>query len=540
MKNVIMKWKDDLIKVPEKPGVYIFYNKQGEVIYVGKATSLKDRLSSYISLKNVEFPKDEMLRNSIESFDYIMTSSPEEALLLESNLIKKYKPKFNVRLKDDKSYPYLKIVMDEYPYIQITRKLKKDNSIYFGPFVDVKSLRRVVSLGRKLFKIRRCEKKLPDKKCIYYDLGECSAPCINNISKENYLKSVNDFILLIKNSYKKLKDSLLKDMQKSVNNLNFEKAAITRDIIRSIDKVFYNQRVITTQNKSFDVVYLYKEKNLNLIEFMEIRGGRLVFEKPYELVGEGSESEILISFISEYYSKKIDIPDTIFINYKLENDYELLTFLKEKFKKNLKLKIPKSGFEKDILKLAEENAKEHFQKIYFSKDKETLKEIKELLNLQKVPEYIEGYDISNISGKYAVGSLVVFYNGKEKKEYYRKFKINLTHKPDDYAMLKEVFIRRFLHKNDKEFPWEPDLILIDGGRGQLNVALKVKEELNLPCKFIALAKEFETLFYEDFDKEIILPKDSNVLQLFQRVRDEAHRLAKSYYKKLHKKDIIEH
>jgi len=262
MKNVIMKWKDDLIKVPEKSGVYIFYNEKGEVIYVGKATSLKDRLSSYINLKNVVFPKDEILRNNIKSFDYIMTSSPEEALLLESNLIKKYKPKFNIRLKDDKSYPYLKIVMDEYPYIQITRKLKKDNSIYFGPFVDVKSLRRVVSLGRKLFKIRRCEKKLPDKKCIYYDLGECSAPCINNISKENYLKSVNDFILLIKNSYKKLKDSLLKDMQKNVNNLNFEKAAITRDIIRSIDKVFYNQRVITTQNKSFDVVYLYKEKNL--------------------------------------------------------------------------------------------------------------------------------------------------------------------------------------------------------------------------------------------------------------------------------------
>jgi excinuclease ABC subunit C len=539
MKKVIMKWKDDLDKVPEKSGVYIFYNDKGEVIYVGKATSLKDRLNSYINPENVEFPKDAILRKKINLFDYIVTSSPEEALLLESNLIKKYKPKFNVRLKDDKSYPYLKIIMDEFPYIQITRKLKKDNSLYFGPFVDVKSLRKVVSLGRKIFKIRRCEKKLPNKKCIYYDLGECSAPCIKKISKENYLKSINDFILLIKNNYKKLRESLLKDMQKNVNNLNFERAAILRDTIKSIDRVFYNQRVITTQDKSFDVVYLYKENEFNLIEFMEIRNGRLVFEKSYELIGEGSESEILSSFISEYYSKKVDIQNTIFVNYKLNNNDEILTFLKEKFKKNLKIKIPKSGFEKDILKLAEENAKEHFQKIYYYREIETIKEIKELLNLKKVPDYIEGYDISNISGKYAVGSLVVFYKGKEKKEYYRKFKIKLTHKPDDYAMLKEVFLRRFLHINDKDFPWEPDLVLIDGGKGQLNIALKVKKELNIPYKFIALAKEFETLFYEDFKDEIVLPKDSKILQLFQRIRDEAHRFAKAYYKKLHKKNLIE-
>lgn len=534
-----MKWKEDLNKVPEKPGAYIFFNKEGEVIYVGKASSLKDRLSSYINIKKIYFPKDALLRKNIDSFEYILTHSPEEALLLESNLIKKYKPKFNVRLKDDKSYPYLKIVMDDFPYVKITRKLKKDNSFYFGPFVDVKSLRKVVSLGKKIFKIRRCEKKLPNKKCIYYDLGECSAPCIKKISKESYLKSINDFILLIKNNYEKLRESLLREMQKNVKKLNFERAAILRDTIKSIDRVFYNQRVITTQNKSFDVIYLYKENELNLIEFMEVRGGRLVFEKFYEIVGDGDESEILSSFISEFYSKKIDIQDTIYINYKLRNKNEILTFLKEKFKKNLKIKIPKNGFENDVLKLAEENAKDHFQKIYFYKEKETIKEIKELFNLKKTPEYIEGYDISNIFGNYGVGSLVVFYQGKEKKDYYRKFKIKLTKKPNDYAMLKEVLNRRFLHKNDKEFPWEPDLILIDGGKGQLNVALKVKKELNIPYKFIALAKEYEVLFFEDFDDEIVLPKDSKILQLFQKIRDEAHRFAKAYYKKLHKKNIIE-
>lgn len=539
MKNVIMKWKDDLDKVPDKPGVYIFFDKKGEVIYVGKATSLKDRLNSYVNLTNVEFFKDAILRKNINSFDYILTLSPEEALLLESNLIKKYKPKFNVRLKDDKSYPYLKIIMDYFPYIQITRKLKKDNSLYFGPFVDVKSLKKVVSLGKKIFKIRRCEKKLPDKKCIYYDLGECSAPCIKKISEENYLKSINDFILLIKNNYKKLRASLLKEMQNYVKKLNYEKAAIIRDNIKSIDKVFFSQRVITTQNKSFDVVYLYKEKEFNLIEFMEVRDGRLVFEKFYELVGDGDESEIISSFISEFYSKKVEIQNIIYINYKLRNESEILTFLKEKFKKNLKIKIPKKGFEKDVLKLAEENAKEHFQKIYYYKENKILKEIKELLNLKKIPNYIEGYDISNISGKYAAGSLVVFYQGKEKKDYYRKFKIKLSDKPNDYAMLKEVFLRRFLHKNDKEFPWIPDLIIIDGGKGQLNLALKVKKELNIPYKFIALAKELEILYYEDFKDEIILPNNSKILQLFQRIRDEAHRFAKAYYKKLHEKNIIE-
>lgn len=534
-----MKWKEDIDKIPAKPGVYLFYDEKGEVIYIGKATSLKDRLRSYVDQKNVDFPKDLVLRKTINSFDYIITSSPEEALLLESNLIKKYKPKFNIRLKDDKSYPYLKIKMDDFPYVQVTRSLKKDNSLYFGPFVDVKSLRRVVSLGRKIFKLRRCENKLPNKKCIYYDLGECSAPCIKNISKEDYLKSVKDFILLIKNDYKKLRESLLKDLQENVKSLNYEKAIILRDTIKAIDRVFYHQRVVTNENKSFDIVYLYKEDSLNLIEYMEIRNGRLIFEKPYELIGEGDESQILSSFISEIYSKKVDIQDTIFVNYKLRVNDELLTFLKEKFKKEIKIEVPKRGFEKDILKLAEENAKEHFKKIYFSKEREVLKEIKELLNLPEVPEYVEGYDISNISGKYAVGSLVVFYKGKEKKDYYRRFKIKFTPGPDDYGMLREVFLRRFFHKNDKKFPWNPDLILIDGGKGQLNIALKVKNELNLPYKFISIAKEFETLYYEDFENEINLPKNSEVLKFFQRVRDEAHRFAKSYYQKLHKKGVTE-
>ncbi|MBC7195197.1 MAG: GIY-YIG nuclease family protein, partial [Caldisericia bacterium] len=233
-----MKWPEDLKKVPEKAGVYIFYNESNEVIYIGKATSLKDRLRSYLDTKSALFPKDRILRESIKYFDYVITSSPSEALLLEYNLIKKHKPKYNIRLKDDKSYPYLKIVMDEFPYIEIKRGLKNDNALYFGPFVDVKSLRRVVTLGRKIFKLRRCTKKLPKKKCIYYDLGECSAPCIEKISKEDYLKQVKDFILFIKSDYKKLKESLLNKMNEYVKKLEFEKAAVVRDAIKSIDKVF--------------------------------------------------------------------------------------------------------------------------------------------------------------------------------------------------------------------------------------------------------------------------------------------------------------
>lgn len=534
-----MKWPDDIKKVPQSPGVYIFYNENNDVIYVGKATSLKERLRSYLDTKSVIFPKDKILRESIFNFDYIVTSSPSEALLLEANLIKKHKPKFNIRLKDDKSYPYLKIVMDDFPYIEIKRGLKNDNALYFGPFVDVKSLRKVVYLGRKIFKLRRCIKKLPNKKCIYFDIGECSAPCIGNISKEDYQKRVKEFILFIKGDYKKLKDSLIIEMNDLVKKLQFEKAIVLRDSIKAIDKVFYSQRVLTNEDVSFDVIYLIKEENRVLIEYLEIRNGRLIFEKPYEIVGDSDTKEIISTFISLYYSRKVEAPDVIIVNYNLSKKDEIKKFLKEKFKKDISIRLPKSDFEKSVIELAGENAKEHLIKLISPKRDETLEKIKELLKLKKIPEYIEGYDVSNIMGKYSVGSLVVFYNGNPKKEFYRKFKIKFTKGPDDYGMLKEVFLRRFSHINDKNFSWEPDLILIDGGKGQLNIALKIKRELNIPYKFISIAKENEILYYEDFDDEIVLPKNSDVLQLFQRIRDEAHRFAKNYFEKLLRKGELE-
>jgi excinuclease ABC subunit C len=530
-----MKWPDGIKDVPESSGVYIFYNDKNEVIYVGKATSLKDRLRSYLDIKNAIFPKDKLLRESIKSFDYIITSSPSEALLLEYNLIKKHKPKYNIRLKDDKSYPYLKIVMDEFPYIEIKRGLKNDNALYFGPYVDVKSLRRVVSLGRRIFKLRRCTKKLPKKKCIYYDLGECSAPCIGNVSKEDYLKLVKDFILFIKSDYKKLKESLINEMNEKVKKLEFEKAAVLRDAIKSIDRVFYSQRVLTNDDITFDTIYLLKESDKVLIEYLEIRNGRLVFEKPYELIGDSDPKEIISTFVSLYYSKKVEIPDLIISNYNLSKKDEINKFLKEKFNKDIKIRLPKSEFEKKVIELAKENAIEHIKKVLYPQNEKVLLKIKELLNLKKIPEYIEGYDISNIMGDYAVGSLVVFHNGIPEKSLYRKFKIKYTKGPDDYSMLKEVFLRRFSHLKDSKFNWEPDLILVDGGKGQLNVALKVKRDLNLPYKFISIAKENEILYYEDYDNEIVLPKNSEVLHIFQRIRDEAHRFAKSYFKKLLRK-----
>ncbi|MCX8094634.1 MAG: excinuclease ABC subunit UvrC [Caldisericia bacterium] len=527
-----MKWPEDLIKVPEGSGVYIFYNEKNEVIYVGKATSLKERLRSYLDTKNIVFPKDKILRESICYFDYIITSSPSEALLLEANLIKKHKPKYNIRLKDDKSYPYLKIVMDDFPYIEIKRGLKNDNALYFGPFVDVKSLRRVASLGRKIFKLRKCVKKLPKKKCIYFDIGECSGPCIGNITKEDYQKSVKDFILFIKSDYKKLKDSLISQMDSYVKKLQFEKAATIRDTIKAIDKVFYSQRVLTNENISFDTIYLLKENENILIEYLEIRNGRVVFEKPYEMIGDSDPKEIISTFISLYYSRKVEIPDLIITNYNLSKKDEIKKFLKEKANKEINIRLAKSEFEKSVIELAKENAIEHLNKILYPIKEKTLNKIKDLFGLKKIPEYIEGYDISNIMGQYAVGSLVVFHNGLPKKEYYRKFKIKFTKGPDDYGMLKEVFLRRFSHVGDKKFSWEPDLILIDGGRGQLNVAVKIKRELNLKYKFISIAKENEIIYFEDFENEIILPKNSDVLHLFQKIRDEAHRFAKSYFEKL--------
>lgn len=528
-------WKEKLKKVPDKPGVYIFYNELKEVIYVGKATSLKERMRSYTSDSGVIFPKDRLLREHIHDFDFIVTSSPSEALILEANLIKKYKPRFNVRLKDDKSYPYLKIVKDDFPYVVITRKLKDDGSIYFGPYTNVKALRRVLRLSRKLFPLRRCKGKLPKKKCIYYDVGECAGPCIGKVDKEEYQRIVKDFIYFIQGRVGKLKRSLEKEMKTYAKRLEFEKAAIIRDRISSIEKVFYTQRVLTDKNISFDVVFLFSRDEKPIIEYMEVREGRLTFEKAFEMSGNPEREDTVSSFISLIYSKKITSPSEIITNVNLQGRKELEAFLEEKFGHKVSIKVPKRGFKRKILSLAEENAEEHWKEIFIPTEKEVLLKVKELLNLNKIPEYIEGYDISNISGMDAVGSLVVFHMGRRKKEYYRRFKIKFTKGPDDYAMMMEVLKRRFLHKEDKKFPWKPDLILIDGGKGQLSVALKVKRALNLPFKFISIAKKEEILFYEDFSDPIILPKDSKILHLFQRVRDEAHRFAKSYFELLHTK-----
>lgn len=528
-------WREKLKKVPDKPGVYIFYNEVKEVIYVGKATSLRERMRSYTSESGVVFPKDRLLRKSIHDFEFIVTSSPSEALLLEANLIKKYKPRFNVRLKDDKSYPYLKIVKDEFPYVIVTRKLKDDGSLYFGPYTNVKALRRVLSISRKLFPLRRCKGKLPKKKCIYYDVGECSGPCIDKIDREDYQKIVKDFIYFIQGRVGKLKNSLKREMEMAVKKLEFEKAAILRDRIESIEKVFYKQRVLLNKNISFDVVFLFVKDEKPLIEYMEVREGRLTFEKSFEITDSKDRGEIVSSFISQIYSKRVDAPYEIITNVRIREKDELEMFLKVKFGHNVKIRLPKRGFKREVLSLAEENAEEHWKETFIPTKKETLIKVKELLGLKRIPEYIEGYDISNISGVDAVGSLVVFHMGKEKKEYYRRFKIKFTKGPDDYAMMMEVLKRRFLHIKDERFPWEPDLILIDGGKGQLSVALKVKKALKLPYKFISIAKKEEILFFEDFSKPLILPKDSRVLHLFQRIRDEAHRFAKAYFELLHRK-----
>lgn len=327
-------------------------------------------------------------------------------------------------------------------------------------------------------------------------------------------------------------------MNENVKKLQFEKAAVLRDTINAIDKVFYSQRVLTNEDISFDTLYLIKEDDKVLIEYLEIRNGRVVFEKPFEMIGDSDPREIVSTFISLFYSRKVEIPDLIITNYNLSKKDDIKNFLKEKFNKEINIRLPKSDFEKSVIELANENAKEHLRKIILPIKNNTLNKIREILNLNKTPEYIEGYDISNIKGQYAVGSLVVFQNGLPKKEFYRKFKIKFTKGPDDYGMLKEVFLRRFSHVKDEKFNWEPDLVLIDGGKGQLNIALKVKRDLNLPYKFISIAKEQEVLYFEDFENELVLPKDSDVLQLFQRIRDEAHRFAKSYFEKLLRKGEI--
>lgn len=532
-------------KLPKKPGIYIMKDSGDNIIYIGKSKSLRNRVKSYFKDK-YDTPKTKILMSHFNSLEYIITDSEKEALILEANLIKKHRPKYNIRLKDDKRYPYVKITKEDFPRLIITRNIGKTGT-YFGPFTDVGSVRQTVKFLKSLFKIRTCRKM--DGPCLNCQIDLCYGPCSGNISKNEYKKLINKIDLFFQGKYTEIIENLQKEMEESSKEYNFEKAAVIRDQIASIAEVMEKQFVDFTDELDQDIIAMSFDGNSAIVVVFSIRNGKINGKDDFLMSGakNNKPSEVISAFIEQYYSINRHIPKEIILEEKISNNDELKLikeWLADLRGDNVEITVPDEGTKLRLIRMASKNAE--IIKKQKKKMKNAMIEIKKYLKLPKLPRTIEGYDVSNISGKLAVGSKVSFLDSKPNKKQYKRFKLE-TPGPNDYEMMRELLSRRFKklsEKNDNKnkdnrFDEEyPDLILIDGGKGQLGIATEVLKEYNLEhIPIIGLAKEFEEVFIPQSSYPIIIPKNNEGLHLLQRVRDEAHRFAVTYHRKLRSKNI---
>lgn len=538
--------RDKIMEAPEKPGVYLFKDDRGRIIYVGKARDLRDRLKSYLS------PQPDLRRRSIvkkaKDLDFIVTSSEVKALILEENLIKLNKPKYNVRLKDDKKYPYLKItIKDKFPRIFLTRNLRRDGSILFGPYTSMKSLKRALKGVKKIFKIRTCNKKLPlkepERPCLEFQMNRCLAPCQGNVDEEEYRKRVKEVIAFLSGKSIYLEKEIEKKMWKAANEENYEKAAILRDQLLSLREIRRQQPGALNDTISRDAIGIAYTETLSVCSLFKVREGKLVGKEnyPFSFPKGTLKEEVLETLLRNIYTHTFDIPKEVLIPFQIEEEVFVRWFLEHR-KKRVKLYIPKKGDKLRLIKLASQNALLKLteilprERVPFS-----ILELQKILDLDKPPRVIEGIDISNIMGKDATGSIVVFEDGRPNKSKYRKFKIKTVKGPNDYAMIREVLTRRFkrLLKEEKRLP---DLLLVDGGKGQLSSALNVLKEIQEDIPVLAFAKRFDQLYFKDGGM-VSIPGSSSALKLLKRIRDESHRFAIIFHKKLRgkktKRSILE-
>lgn len=519
--------------LPKKPGVYIMRDANDEIIYIGKAKNLINRVRSYFREK-LDRPKTQILMSHFDSLEYIVTNSEKEALILEATLIKKHRPRYNVQLKDDKRYPYVKITNEKYPRLIITRNITK-NGIYYGPFTDVTSVKKTVKFLKSLFKIRTCRNM--DGPCLNSQIDLCYAPCSGEISKEEYDEIINKINLFFQGKYSVIVKNLKKEMAEAAENEQFEKAAVLRDQITSIEEIMEKQFVdLVDDDLDQDVIAIAPNDNEVVVIIMPIRNGKIVGCDDFLMSGSQyeSNSEILFAFIQQYYGFNRHIPKQILLNEPIDDTELLEEWLSDLRGNKVYIKVPMKGVKLRLVNMAQKNAEiiKHQKKAM----ENSLIELKKYLKLDKLPRIIEGYDISNISGKFAVGSKVSFKDAKPNKKKYKRFKIE-TPGPNDFAMMKELLTRRLKMIDTDE---EPDLIVIDGGKGQLGMACEVLDELNLAhIPIIGLAKEFEEIYIPNSKRPIIIPKNNKALHLLQQVRDESHRFAITYHRKLRSDNISE-
>ena len=517
--------------LPSKPGVYIMRDSKDTIIYIGKAKNLIKRVKSYFREK-LDRPKTQILMSHFDSLEYIVTNSEKEALILEATLIKKHRPRYNIQLKDDKRYPYVKITNEEFPRLVITRNVTK-NGIFYGPFTDVGSVKQTVKFLKSLFKIRTCRNM--DGPCLNFQIDLCYAPCSGNISKEEYMEIINKIDLFFQGKYSTIVKNLKREMSEAASNEEFEKAAVIRDQIASIEEIMEKQFVdLVDDDLDQDVIAIAQGENEVVVIIMPIRNGKIVGRDDFLMSSSqyDSSSEILFAFIQQYYGYNRHIPKQILLDEDIEDKDLLEEWLSDLRGNKVHIKVPQKGVKLRLVKMARKNAEiiNHQKK----KMENSLIELKKYLKLEKIPHVIEGYDISNISGEFAVGSKVSFKEGKPNKKMYKHFKME-TPGPNDFAMMEELLTRRL--KMIESDP-EPDLIVIDGGKGQLGIACGVLEKLNLThILIIVLAKEFEEIYLPNSRRPIIIPKNNKALHLLQQVRDESHRFAITYHRKLRSKNI---
>ena len=554
--------EEELKKLPAKPGVYIMHGEKDEIIYVGKAISLKNRVRQYFQSSRNKGAKIERMVTHITRFEYIITDSELEALVLECNLIKEHRPKYNTMLKDDKSYPFIKVTVNEpYPRVLFARRMKKDKARYFGPYTSGGAVKDVIELVRKLYQVRSCNRNLPrdtgkDRPCLYYHMKQCKAPCQGYISQEEYRKNINKVIKFLNGDFQDTISELMEKMQKASEEMRYEDAMEYRDLICSIEKIGERQKITGYGQEDRDIIAVAMDESEDLrdqdavVQVFFIRDGKLIGRDHFYLrVAKGdTKSQVLSSFLKQFYAGTPFIPSEIMLQSEIEDAEIIEEWLTTRRKQKVHIRVPKKGTKEKLVELALENAR-----MVLSKDRERIKreegrtigavhEVEEWLGLKNVVR-MEAYDISNISGFESVGSMVVYEKGRPKRSDYRKFKIKWVQGPNDYASMEEVLTRRFTHESNGEFDSFarlPDLILMDGGRGQVNIALKVLNDLGIRIPVCGMVKDdhhrTRGLYFNNV--EIPIDTSSEGFRLITRIQDEAHRFAIEYHRSLRSKEQV--
>ena len=559
--------EEELKKLPAKPGVYIMHDEADTILYVGKAVSLHNRVRSYFRKIHGRGPQIEKMVQQIARFEYIVTDSELEALVLENNLIKENSPKYNTLLKDDKTYPFIKVtVSEEFPRVLFSREMKKDRSRYFGPYTSAAAVKDTIELLNKLFKLRTCNRVLPrdlgqERPCLNHHIGQCLAPCQGYINQEEYRKRVDQALDFLGGNYNMILKDLEKKMQDAAEELNFEEAIRCRDLFESVKSVSQKQKITHSDGEDKDVIAMAQDEQDAVIQVFFVRGGKLIGREHYYMTNVSGlpRRDILQQFIQQFYAGTPFLPRELMLQEAVDDMEVLEQWLSSKRGSRVYLRVPQKGTKEKLVELAGQNAA-----LILSKDKEKIKreegrtigavkEIAALLHLEHISR-MEAFDISNISGFENVGSMVVYEKGKPKRSDYRKFKIKTVSGPDDYACMKEVLTRRFVHgmeereeltakKMDAEygsFTKFPDLLLMDGGKGQVNIALEVLKELKIDIPVCGMVKDdnhrTRGLYYHN--QEIPIDKHSEGFKLITRIQDEAHRFAIEYHRSLRSKTQV--